>query len=371
MSLVSTARRFLEQGQLDVGLALGTACLALSQRLDDADLCSESHEVIGSARFLAGEYSAARQSFDAAIALDRADHYLPSLIRDLISAAKTCEAEDLQSDAAAYWEELDTVAAESQHLPTALQSALRAGEVLQTLGRNEESIECFQRAAYLASALGDAESAQQAHLRLGKLYVTTGQPQQSIAHRLAVADASRAREEHGTVASFALLVGNTYAETLGRPHDALPYYREAVDAAGRASQLPNRELMQQRLESCMATLEGRPDPPSLRSALIEATGSELDAERVAAALALTIGYDPWDFELRSFCAWFEYFFGRLPAPDAASAESILVWPAAAAQAMEELEKGAREVHSNELAQAAARAHGLLLDIFRESHAAPD
>jgi tetratricopeptide (TPR) repeat protein len=371
LSMVSTARTCLEQGELDAGLALGTACLALSQRLDDANLCSESHEVIGSARFLAGEHAAARQSFEEAIALDRAAHDLPSLIRDLISAAKASEAENLPSDAATYWNELDAVARESQHVPTALQSALRAGEVLKTLGRHEDSARCFGRAVYLARALGDHEGAQQAHLRLGKLYLETGQPERSIAHRLAVADAARAREEYGTVASFALLVGNTYDETLARPHDALPYYREAVEAADRVPQLPNRELMEQRLESCRATLEGRPDPPLLRSVLIEATGSEPDAERVAAALALTVDYDLWDFELRSFCAWFERAFGQLPAVSAASVESIPAWPAVAAQSVAELETGAREVHSDELAQAAARAQRLLLDIFGQVHTAPD
>jgi tetratricopeptide (TPR) repeat protein len=371
LSLVSTARTYLEQGQLDVGLALGTTCLALSQRLDDANLCSESHEVIGSARFLAGEHAAARQSFEEAIAIDRADHDLSSLIRDLISAAKASEAENLPSDAAMYWDELDAVARESQHLPTALRSALRAGDVLKTLGRHEDSARCFGRAVYLARALGDHEGAQQAHLRLGKLYLEVGQPERSIAHRLAVSDAARAREEYGTVASFALLVGNTYDETLARPHDALPYYREAVEAADHAPQLPNREVMEQRLESCSATLEGRPDPPSLRCILIEATGSEPDAERVAAALALSVDYDLWDFELRSFCAWFERTFGQLPAVSAASVESISAWPAVAAQSVAELETGARELHSDELAQAAARAKRLLLDIFGQVHTAPD
>jgi tetratricopeptide (TPR) repeat protein len=366
LSLVSTARRYLEQGELAVGLALGTACLALSQRLDDANLCSESHEVIGSARFLAGEHAAARQSFDEAIALDRAGHDLSSLIRDLISAAKASEAENLPSNAATYWSELDDVARESQHLPTALQSALHAGEVLKTLGRHEDSARCFGRAVYLARALGDNEGGQQAHLRLGKLYFETEQPERSIAHRLAVADAARTREEYGTVANFVLLVGNTYDEALARPHDALSYYREAVEVTDRVPQLPNRELMEQRLESCRATLEGRPDTPSLRSVLIEATGSESDAERVAAALALTVGYDLWDFELRSFCAWFERSFGQLPAPSAASVEQIPAWPAVAAQSVAELEKGAREVHSDERAQAAARAQRLLLDILGQA-----
>jgi hypothetical protein len=124
--------------------------------------------------------------------------------------------------------------------------------------------------------------------------------------------------------------------------------------------------MEQRLESCRATLEGRPDTPSLRSVLIEATGSESDAERVAAALALTVGYDLWDFELRSFCAWFERSFGQLPAPSAASVEQIPAWPAVAAQSVAELEKGAREVHSDERAQAAARAQRLLLDILGQA-----
>ena len=371
MALVSTARRWLQQGELDAGLALGTACLALSERLDDANLSSESHEVIGSARFLAGEHAAARQSFDQAIVLDRAAHDLSSLIRDLISAAKASEAENLPSDAASYWNELDAVARESQHLPTALQSALRAGEVLKTLGRHEDSARCFGRAVYLAHALGDDEGAQQTHLRLGKLYLETGQPERSIAHRLAVADAARAREEDGTVASFALLVGNTYDETLARPHDALPYYRDAVEAAERVPQLPNRELMEQRLESCRATLEGRPDPPSLRSVLIEATGSEPDAERVAAALALTVDYDLWDFELRSFCAWFERAFGQLPGPSGASLEPVAVWPAVAAQSVAALETGAREVHSHELARAAARAQRLLLDIIGQTYTASD
>jgi tetratricopeptide (TPR) repeat protein len=357
--LVSAARTCLRQGQLDEGLALGTACLDLSTRLDDAHLWSESQEVVGSAHFLAGEYAAARKAFDEAIALDRANHDLPLLIRDLISAAKASESQGSPADAAAYWVELEAVAQLSQDLPTALRSALRAGEVLKTSGRHGDAARRFGRATYLARALGDAQSEEQSHFRLGKLYLELGNPEQSIAHRLFVARAARAREEYGTAASYLLLAANTFERTLGRRHDALPLYREALEAADRGPQHPDRALMAQGLESCSAAIEGRPVPASLRTVLLEATSSELEADRVGAALALTIDYDLWNFELRSFCAYCERTFGQVPGGAAPASPSISLWPLIAEQQLARLEECARAVHADDLMQAAARARRLL------------
>lgn len=342
-------RQLRLNGQAETALRLARGCLPVTKSLGDLQLTAVLHNECGLDLLRLGRNEEAFGEFEQAITITDASGDKVELIDDLFNAASACEFMGRADNALELYQRAESEVTARQDLAAALNVSLRSGEVLKAAGRDQDALSHFETAEYRARILSDEKQLQQALLRLGKVYWNLGEFEQSIKYRLDVMSELERQNANAGAASFAFLVANTYDEKLGRPRDALPFYRRALSLSDAATTGQDQYDLKGRLANCEQRVRALGGEPAFYELLINTTGSEDAAERLASRMALSVDYNLWRFELRSFAAWYERVFGMLP--DRASGSTQPAWPLVALNGLCEMGKAAYELHDHEQAMA--------------------
>ena len=318
-------------------------CLPLTRELGDAQLEGVLHNECGFDLMLLGRPEEAREEFQQAIdAFDAAGDNV-GLMDGLFNAASACVRVNRHAEAIELYDRMQRVVVVRQGLKAALDVALSLGELLKAVGNDRDAVSHFEGAEYFARAVGDEPKLELIAMRLGKLYWNSGEYEHSIRYRLQVMRDQERKGVPAGVAQFALLVASTYDKQLNRPRDALPFYRRTLSLAQSVDTGLDQDGLHEMLADCEARAGALEGQPSLYELLIDTTGSEHAAERIAARMALSVDFNLWRFELQSFAAWYERTFSQ-PEPEAA-------WLLVAVTGLCELAKAARDLHDHDQARA--------------------
>ena len=334
-------RQLREAGESEVALAMAAGTLPMPPVIGDRQLSAILHNECGLNLLILNHSDRALEQFKSAVADATAAGDLAEVVDDYVNAADACEATGRLDGAVAHLTRARQYVEMRQDYETASAVALRLGELLKTLKRDQEALREFQAAEYVTRTLGRPKQIEQVVVRLGKLYWNVGEFEASIRYRDELVTTYETHGQLAAAASFALLVANTYDEKLDRPSDAARYYRRALSLNEHTRQLDASDL-QHRLDRCESRAgETR---SGFWDMLLESEASPEAAEQTAARVAIAIDYNLWRFEPRCFGAWYERVFaGNVEYPLPGDPE-LPIWPFAAVYQLVALARSTRELH---------------------------
>lgn len=322
-------------------LANGSIGMALS--LDDHQLAAVLMNECGLNLMALEKPDVAFEAFRRAAAASEQAGDFEEAIEDLFNAGRALRELKKTSDAVAYLNRAFAHVEERQDLVRGAALSLEAGEAGKELGDNNGSLENFEHAQYLAWTLGDRPRMEQAAMRLAKVHWNLGAFEESIAYRHQLVEWQRERGDVAAATPFAFLIGNTYEEKIGRPDDALVYYRLAQSLNEQTHSLDATDLSQRikRCEQASASV-----PMRCWTVLCSIAESMSRAERTAAQMAMAMDFNLWRFEPRSFGAWYERAFpGSVPYPHEGDAETP-IWRFALVHQLLALGRAAQDMHDH-------------------------
>jgi tetratricopeptide (TPR) repeat protein len=223
------------------------------------------------------------------------------LVHYLFNLGSTYAGLERYESALEHYEQLFEVVRRRQDFAAFQRVSLAMGEALKALGRMKEAASCFEHAQYCAWIVHDEDLIALTSQQLGKVYRELGEYEYSIAQRFRCEELLERQGQVREMVMFALLIANTYDKDLGRALDAVPYYRQALGLVQDADEtLPDvaKRLMQ--LEDDPAGVL-----PWLHPVIVTDVDTLDAADAVAVRIALSLGFNLWGYELRSWAAWTE------------------------------------------------------------------
>jgi class 3 adenylate cyclase/tetratricopeptide (TPR) repeat protein len=179
--LTNLARIAMEQGRLEAALDLGYRALELTEAIDDAEGIVASLHSLGDAHRLSGDFGAARESLDRALAEGRAHDFGYFVVHTLASLAALALAEGRPGEAVELAAEAVTAAGTADSPPATARAELLLGMAmaaagapaaaerlraaagqLEELGRRADRVEALAVLAGVLQQAGDSAGACEA-----------------------------------------------------------------------------------------------------------------------------------------------------------------------------------------------------------------